>query len=202
MLVLFCKAALIGLSIAMPIGPIATLLIKNSLERGFKAGLAVGFGAALVEGLYSFIAASGFAIVAQFLDNYLDAMKLCFGFLLVVMGILEIRKSAEISSKEIKIRYDSFAKTAFLVMLITMANPVTIIFFTGVFAAIAGNNYNATSIAIISFGAFVGSFSWTAGLSYTIAKIRHKISDQTMRRIKLISGIIIAGFGLYGISSI
>lgn len=202
MIILFLKAALIGLSIAMPIGPIATLLIKNVLERGFKAGLAVGVGAAIVEGLYSFIAASGFAIVAKFLDNYLDVMKLLFGFLLVLLGILEIKSCDQISTKELKLKYDGFCKTVFFVMLLTMANPITIVFFAGVVATISGNNYDALSIAVISLGAFTGSLFWTSSMSYAIAKIRHKISTKTMLKIKLISGLIISGFGLYGISSI
>lgn len=202
MILLFLKAVLIGLSIAMPIGPIATFLIKNSLERGFKAGLAVGFGAALVEGLYSFIAASGFAFVAHFLNNYLDAMKLFCGFLLVMLAIFEIKSCDKNSAKELKIEYQGFAKTVFVVMLLTMANPLTIVFFAGVFATMSNNNFDALSIALISFGAFAGSLSWTASLSYFIAKIRHKISQKWMMQIRLISAFIIAVFGLYGMSSI
>lgn len=201
MFLLFCKAALIGLSIAMPVGPIATLLIKNSLTRGFKSGLAVGFGAALVEGLYSFIAASGFAIVAHFLNNYLAAIKLFCGLLLVLLGLYEIKNCGQNSSQEIKIKYQGFAKTAFLVMLLTMANPVTIIFFAGVFATIAGNKFDSLSIAIISLGAFTGSLSWTAGLSYAISKIRHKISQKNLKLIKIISALLIMSFGIYGIIS-
>lgn len=201
MFLLFCKAMLIGLSIAMPVGPIATLLIRNSLTRGFKAGLAVGFGAALVEGLYSFIAASGFAIIAHFLNNYLAAIKLFCGLLLVLLGLYEIRNCAQNSVRNLEMKYQSFAKTAFLVMLLTMANPVTIIFFAGVFATIAGNKFDGLSIAIISCGAFAGSLSWTAGLSYVISKIRHKISEKNMMLIKIISALIILSFGIYGITS-
>lgn len=202
MILLFFKAVLIGLSIAMPIGPIATFLIKNSLTKGFKAGLAVGLGAALVEALYSFVAASGFAFVARFLDNYLDAMKLFCGCLLVFLAIFEIKSCNKNSVKELKIEYQGFCKTTVVIMLLTMANPLTIVFFAGVFATMSGNNFDALSIAVISFGAFVGSLSWTAFLSYTISRIRHKISPQLMISIRLISSWIIAAFGLYGMASI
>jgi putative LysE/RhtB family amino acid efflux pump len=202
MILLFFKAFLIGLSIAMPIGPIATFLIKNSLERGFKAGLAVGFGAALVEGIYSFVAASGFVLVAKFLNNHLTEIKLFCGILLILLGIFEVKNAAKISTAEIKMKRHGFFRTAFLVMLITFANPITIVFFAGVFATISGNNFGALDIAIISCGAFCGSLSWTASLSFVISKIRHKISQKKIIQIRLISGLIIAGFGVYGISSL
>ncbi len=201
MLFLFLKAALIGLSISMPIGPIATLLIKNTLERGFKAGLAVALGASLIDGFYGFIAASGFSFIAQFLDNYLDFMKFFFGFLLVMMGIFEIKNSNKNSKKGIKLKHQSFFKTLFFVMFLTATNPITIIFFAGIFATISDSNFNNFTILLMSFGVFIGSFSWTFGLSCAIAKIRHKISAKIMMRIKLISGLIISGFGLYGMSS-
>ncbi len=201
MLFLLLKAALIGLSISMPIGPIATLLIKNTLERGFKAGLAVALGASLIDGFYGFIAASGFAFVAQFLDNYLNFIKFFFGFLLVIMGIFEVKDSDKISKKGLQLKHKTFLKTLFFVMLLTATNPITIIFFTGIFATISSGNFNNLTILIMSFGVFFGSFLWTFGLSCTISKIRHKISAKIMMRIKLASGLIISGFGLYGMSS-
>ena len=56
MLIIFLKAILIGLSVAMPIGPISTLAIKNCLTRGFAIGFATSFGASITEGFYGFVA--------------------------------------------------------------------------------------------------------------------------------------------------
>ncbi len=199
MFILFLKAVLIGLSIAMPIGPIATLLIKNSLTRGFKSGLAVGLGAALVEGIYSFVAASGFAFVEKFLSEYLLAIKLICGVLLILLGLFEIKNATKNHSQEIKMKEWGFFKTTFLVMLLTLANPVTIVFFAGVFAAISNSHFDVLSICVISFGAFFGSLAWTSGLSFFVAKMRHKISQKWIKRIRVASGVIIGSFGVYGV---
>lgn len=202
MFFLFLKAILIGLSIAIPIGPIATLLIKNSLERGFKSGVAVGLGAALVEGFYSFVAAGSFAFIATFLNDYSNVMKLVCASLLIMLGIYEIKKATQISDSEIKMKNHGFTKTVVLVMFLNITNPMTIVFFAGVFAAIGAINFDAVSIAIISFGAFFGSFSWSVFLSFAVAKMRHKISQKWIKILKIISGIMIAGFGIYGIGSL
>ncbi len=46
LLPLFAKAALVGLLIAAPVGPIGLLTIRRTLEQGRAAGLATGLGAA------------------------------------------------------------------------------------------------------------------------------------------------------------
>lgn len=199
MLIVLLKGFIIGLSIAMPIGPIAMLLIRNTLERGFKFGLAVGLGAALIEGFYSLIAASGFAIIAQLLNDYLIQIKLSSALLLIVLGIFEIKNSSANSSKEIKIKQNGFAKTVILVALLTAANPMTIVYFTGVFAAISSNNFDFLKVILISIGAFLGSISWTTFLSYSVSKMRHKISPKWVKIIRIISGLMICLFGIYGI---
>ncbi len=45
-LTVFFKAALIGLLIAAPVGPIGLLTMQRTLEHGLAAGLATGMGAA------------------------------------------------------------------------------------------------------------------------------------------------------------
>lgn len=45
-LFLFVNGALLGLSVAAPIGPINVLCIQRSLNDGFRAGLAVAAGCA------------------------------------------------------------------------------------------------------------------------------------------------------------
>ncbi len=199
MIALFLKGFIIGLSIAMPIGPISMFLIRNTLERGFKFGFAVGFGAAFIEGIYSFIAASGFVIIARFLDSYLLQIKVVSALLLILLGFFEIYSSKRSSNKEIPIRETSFLKTVIFVSLFTAANPLTIVFFTGVFATISSTNFNFFGAVLISLGAFLGSLLWTTVLSKIVTKMRHKLSIKWIIIIRIISGIIISLFGFYGI---
>ncbi|MBM5782352.1 MAG: hypothetical protein FJ368_02905 [Pelagibacterales bacterium] len=202
MLSILLKGFIIGLSIAMPIGPIAMFLIRNTLERGFKFGFAVGLGAALIEGIYSFIAASGFVIIAKFLDSYLVQIKVVSALLLILLGFFEIYSSKKSSNKEIAIKESGFLKTVIFVALFTAANPLTIVFFTGVFATISSSNFNFIGAILISLGAFFGSLVWTIFLSKLVAKMRHKISTKWIRIIRIISGFVIALFGFYGIYQI
>ena len=70
---LFLKSMLIGLSIAMPIGPISVLAIKNCLARGFAIGFATSFGASITEGFYAFVATGGLVFISKFLTTYTNS---------------------------------------------------------------------------------------------------------------------------------
>lgn len=53
------KGAIIGFSLAAPVGPIGLLCIRRSLAEGRLVGLATGLGAATADASYGAIAAFG-----------------------------------------------------------------------------------------------------------------------------------------------
>ncbi len=197
MLFIFLQSFVIGLSIAMPIGPIATLCIKKSLDRGWKFGFAIGLGAALSEGFYGFVAAGGLVFVSQFASQYLFEIKLIGSSALMLIGLAELRNFHKSENKEIKMKRRSFVKTAAFSCALSLTSPMTIIFFVGVFATIGGTTLTSASAAVTVLGVFCGSLFWSTIFSAAIAKMRHKISQKWTARLKLISGLMIFGFGFY-----
>ncbi len=199
MLFIFLQSFAIGLSIALPIGPMATLCIKTSLDHGWKLGFAVGLGSALAEGSFSFIAGGGLVFISQFLTTHLFAIKLIGSLILVFMGLAEIKTFRENSGKEIKMKTQGFKKTLAFSLALSMTNPMMIILFVGIFATLGDRNLSAAGTAISVLGVFCGALAWTTILSGIVAKIRHKISKKWTARLKLISGVMISAFGFYGI---
>src|SRR4029453_12504855 len=53
------RGAMLGFSIAAPVGPIGVLCIRRTLAEGRLQGLATGLGAAAADGVYGAIAALG-----------------------------------------------------------------------------------------------------------------------------------------------
>ena len=91
MFLLFLKSILIGLSVAMPIGPISTLAIKNCLTRGFKIGFATSFGASITEGFYGFVATGSLVFISKFLTTYISEVKIVSGAALILLAAYEIK---------------------------------------------------------------------------------------------------------------
>ena len=63
------KGALLGFSVAAPVGPIGVLCIRRTLADGRWIGLATGLGAAAADGLYGALAALGLTAVGSATDR-------------------------------------------------------------------------------------------------------------------------------------
>ncbi len=198
---IFFKAFVIGFSIAMPVGPIGLLCIKNTLSHGFKIGLAVGLGAALADSFYGFLAGGGLVLFSKFLLEYTNYIKIIGGIFLIYLGVKEIKNYKEISRKAANIKTSHFFKTTSTVFLLTLANPATIIAFIAIFAAIgaADSAASGAGLAAMILGVFCGSLIWWIILSSAVTKIKHKISENIMKKIKIFSGIILCAFGVYAV---
>ena len=62
----FLKGFIIGIIMAAPVGPLAILVIRRSLTKGYKEGIATALGISLADGLYALIAALGLTTVSSF----------------------------------------------------------------------------------------------------------------------------------------
>jgi threonine/homoserine/homoserine lactone efflux protein len=84
---------------------------------------------------------------------------------------------------------------------LTLTNPMTIISFTMLFAALglgAAPNYPGASIKVV--GVFIGSAFWWVILSTGTAWFRAGVTPRWMWRINQISGCVILAFGLFSIA--
>ena len=64
------SGAVIGLSIAAPVGPMAILCINRSLNAGVTAGISTGAGASTVHTTYASVVLLSLRHVGPFLLNY------------------------------------------------------------------------------------------------------------------------------------
>ena len=198
---IFLKAFIIGFSIAMPVGPIGLLCIKNTLSYGFKIGFAVGLGAALADSFYGFLAGGGLALISKFLIDYTFYIKIIGGLFLIYLGIKEIKSYKEIPNKAANIKASHFFKIVVTVLFLTLTNPATIISFIAIFAAIGGSSVGGFGLVTMILGVFLGSLFWWLILAGGVSKIKHKISDNLMKKIKILSGFVLCSFGCYALFS-
>lgn len=202
MFLIFLKSLIIGLSIAMPVGPISTLAIKNCLTRGFAIGFATSFGASITEGFYGFVATGGLAFISKFLTDYVSEIKVVSGIALILLAAYEIATSKKVLTEEIKMSKRGFFSTMFFTTFLTLGSPMTIILFVGVFATMTGTVLTGEEMAVTVFGIFMGSVLWAFILCGTVSRMHHKLSKKMMMWTKIIAGIAIGSFGIYGITSV
>ncbi len=194
------KGAVIGFSIAAPVGPIGVLCIRRSLAHGRAAGLVSGLGAATADGLYGAVAAFGLTSISAFLIAQESWFSLFGGLLLVGLGarIALARPLAEgVPANRVTVA-GAYATT----LVLTLSNPVTILMFAAIFVGlgIAPSPGNAASAGLLTAGVFLGSALWWAILSTGVGAVRPRFDASALLWVNRIAGAVIAGFGVIAIA--
>lgn len=194
------EAWMIGVAIAALVGPISLLFIRKTLEIGLWGAIAVGLGAALADGVYGIVAATGLTAVSHFVLEKETYIKLIGGLFLLYLAYTEItnkpNKSGLTLDKNKKI--SGLMSTVFF---LTLTNPVTILSFVGIFASIGGGATSILEMLLMVIGVFLGSLSWWLILGTIIIKIKHKLPEIWINRIHYASALILGGFGVFAILS-
>jgi len=200
-LVLLLQGAVIGFSIAAPVGPIGALTIRRTLAQGQAVGLATGMGAATADAIYGAVAGFGLSAVTGVLIAHAGWLHLLGGLFLVYLGakIFVAQPSASATSTPARGLASAYGST----FLLTLANPATILSFIGVFAGLglAGAPGTYARAAVFVGGVFAGSALWWLILSWSVARLRSRLSPAALRWVNRGSGLVIAGFGALALSA-
>lgn len=198
---LFIKGFIIGFSIAAPVGPIGILCIQRTLSGGNVQGLVTGLGAATADAIYGFIAAFGLTFISNFLVEQSVWFRLIGGLFLCYLGIKAFLSKPQDQTLSLGNRttFSAYGTTFFL----TLTNPMTILFFAGVFAGLGmvSESIQYTSAGLMVVGVFIGSGAWWLILSGATSILRNKINDHKLAWVNKISGLVILAFGVAAILS-
>jgi threonine/homoserine/homoserine lactone efflux protein len=200
-LALLLQGAVIGFSIAAPVGPIGALTIRRTLAQGRAAGLATGIGAASADAVYGAVAAFGLSAVTNALIAQAGWLRLLGGAFLVYLGAKTF--VARASAADTLIPASGLAAAYSSTFLLTLANPTTILSFIAVFAGLglAGGQDTYARAALFVGGVFVGSALWWVVLSWSVARLRSRMSPEALRWVNRTSGAVIAAFGVLALSA-
>ncbi|KJZ13292.1 lysine transporter LysE [Marinomonas sp. S3726] len=193
---LLMKAAVIGLSIAAPVGPIGLLCMQRTLTSGAKVGFASGLGAASADAVYGAIGAFGLAAVTQAFTSLSTPLALFGGLFLIWLGQGLLRAKAPDSSASTSKKTAGIFRAFFSTLALTLASPMTILSFVAVFSALGGSiSLTSSSAGTMVTGVFLGSATWWLMLAIGVAMVRHKISPEWMLKVSQIAGVLLIIFG-------
>lgn len=200
-IIFFLKGVVIGVAMAIPIGPIGILCIRKTLSDGHARGMVVGLGAATADSLFAGIAAFGLTIVSDLIASQTFWLRFVGGGFLLFLGIRTVYlKHKETVGPPIKKGFMGSYITSFLLAL---TNPMTIFAFVIVFAAFGlEEQLNFFSASILVAGVFAGSCLWFLGLSYSASLFRKKLNSGGLTWVNRISGALIIVSGIAAFVSI
>ena len=203
-IILVLSGLVIGLIVALPIGPVNLICIRRTLALGPVNGFVSGLGAALGDGVFAIITAFGFTAVAQWFHGFSATLELTGGVLLIIFGVstyfsdpLHGRGVEQVASRQVGA--PSLVRAFASTFALTITNPATLFGFATLFATLGGFSGAKASFAdaaIVVAGVVAGSTLWWFTLTTIVGYFHAKIDSSVMKWINHISGALVAVSGV------
>jgi threonine/homoserine/homoserine lactone efflux protein len=193
----FLKGALVGIIIAVPVGPAGVLCVRRTILQGRITGFVSGLGVATADAVFGIIAGGGLSVVSDLLLDYQNWLRFAGAAFLLCIGLRELRaepRGIDRSQPDPETLLRDYAST----FLLTLTNPITILALLAIFAAIGFSGEQATfaGASVLVAGVWLGSLLWWAALTSGAAWLRLSFERQHLVWISRGSGGIILLFGM------
>ncbi len=195
---LLLPGLVLGVAVAAPVGPMALLCLQRTLARGLGAGLATGLGIALADATYGAVAATGLGAAAAFVAAAGVWLRLGGGMLLLWIAWRAWRRPLD--QDPAPAPTGRLAGDVASALLLTLANPATILSFAAAFAGLGlllGDAGGPAGAAWLVAGVFTGSAVWWLALTGAVSLTRRRLGLGAMLWINRAAAAALAGLGAY-----
>jgi threonine/homoserine/homoserine lactone efflux protein len=189
------EGMLIGLVVAVPVGPLGLLCINRALMMGPVCGLFSGLGVATADALAAGIAALGISLISGFVAEQQHWLRLFGGIFLCYLGY-RIYRTEPVAKKRIN-NVNGLVSAYATTFLLTVSNPVTLFSFVAIYAGwhVPSLNGHYIAAALLAAGVFSGSALWWVGLFIGLTMFHDKFNLRFLFWVHRVSGTVIAVFG-------
>lgn len=194
-----------GLALAIPVGPMALLLVDTTLRQGLRNGAAGALAMASVDASYAIVVFLAGSFVTGILGGFGIWLSLVGALILLTLGLQTIYRALQ--PKTTAAGHDgadrtttpSAWKTYLKFAGATVVNPPTALYFLAITPSLAGLAEADPMGATIAFagGVFFGSVVWQQGLALTGAAIRGITTPRVRTWLSLIGGAMIVTLAVF-----
>ncbi len=204
LLLTFAKGIVVGLILAVPVGPAGMLCVRRTLVEGAIFGLVSGFGAACADAFFGAVAGFGLTIVRDWLFAARDALGFGGGVFLVAVGVKGLVAPRPIQVGPVA--HERLAAAFVSTFVLAITNPVTILAFAAIFTQIGFDPASGTlEIAALVAGVFAGSLAWWVSLCGAAPSLR-RVSMTWLPRFSggllAVSGVVLLAATLARIAGV
>ena len=193
------RGLIIGFTIAAAVGPISLLVIRRTIEHGGIYGFASGLGVATADSSYGAIAAFGLTAVTSALVSGKLVLGVVGGVIIAVLGVRTIMSRPGEVARDAE--RPGLVRAFASIYALTMTNPMTILSFAAVFAAL-GLAVGASFLdaTVLTLGVWAGSTLWWVVLTALVTWLRERVSTRALLWVNRISGAALVVFGIVAVA--
>jgi threonine/homoserine/homoserine lactone efflux protein len=190
---------LVGVLLALPIGPVNLLGLQRAVERGFFGGLAAGLGIMAGDGIIALGAAMGVNAISGAIRNYRTAIQIIGGLALIFAGAKLYFARPEFTSAQdaAKATLMDYIWDVPQTFLLTITNPSAVLGLIAIFGGVSSFVEIEGYIDALTMVAAImgGSFAYWLVVSRLISDIRHTLDEARMLYLSRVAALVLVGFG-------
>lgn len=198
MLTSFIAGLGLGLFISLSVGPVIFMIIKYSINTGFKAGLSFAIGVSCSDTMYVILGNFASSFIQE-LDEIRRIIGIAGGIVLIIIGLYGLFlkqvkiKAGEDQEEKIKATKGDYFKIWLSGYLMNTLNPGVIILWLGVCTANSALELQDRIVLFVTALLFILSADITK--VFLADKIRHKLTLKTVMWLNRIASISMLIFG-------
>jgi threonine/homoserine/homoserine lactone efflux protein len=179
-------------------GPVWVALTARALSGGFSAAWPLAVGVALGDLLWPLCAIFGLSWVLSLYGDFLAVLRWVAAGVFILMGALLIRKPAQRPTSDSRMTRPGMWAGFLVGVAAVIGNPKAILFYMGVLPGFFDlSRVHAIDIALILATSAAIPMLGNLGLALFLHRARALLSSPAaLRRLNLISGILLIGVGL------
>lgn len=194
------SGAVLGLSIAAPVGPMGLLCINRTLRAGIWAGVSTGAGATTVNVIYCGVLLLTLDGIRPWLNDHRAVFSVLGAVLMLFFACRVARTPRQVSAGS------GGAKRSLLVSYLTAVafnamNPMSMLLMLGGIATLLDPAARGDGdVQFMLVGLCLGSISWWICLSGVTALLSSRMSPGTMGIVDKVSATILLGFSAMAVA--
>ncbi len=192
------KGLKFGMILQLAVGPMCLMVLNTAVDSGILSGISLVLAIALIDALYITLSGLGAsAIIAK--DKVKMAVKIIGCIILVFFGLNTILNVFDINIlPNISLFSDYKSGNLFLQgIILTASNPLTIIFWGGVFTTqIADNNLTRFQLFLFGAGCVLSTLIFLSGIALFGYFIGSFIPGIVIKILNILVGAFLIFFGI------
>ncbi|MAS86566.1 MAG: hypothetical protein CMH30_01105 [Micavibrio sp.] len=200
---LFIPVFLAFVIICLQPGPYLIAMTSLALEGRWKSLIIFWLGAATAGTCIYFIVLTSFNLIPDNFGFIFMFLKAAAAVLFVSMGVSSLNRSfketkkASLKTQE-RITSSSFVQTMSSSFILTLSNPYVISFiFAGIPTITGQTSFSIIDILIIRTAVMSADVLVWSSLCIPLLFLRHFFSDTVLKKMNLLSSLIMIGIGIY-----
>lgn len=197
---------LVGIILSAPMGPVGMLCVQQTLNHGRRTGMLTGFGAALSDWFYCWVAALSMTLIISFIERHTAAFAIVGGVLLAVFSIMMGRRPGQGQALHRgghpgqggTLKAGRSIGAGFV---LAFSNPLIIFLIMPLlmYFGVPAPYYRWWHYIICMLSVMAGAMLWWLMVTWVVDRWRRRMTLRTLHRVNLVMAAIMLALAAYSV---